>query len=579
MSKQEERGAIYKFEDVTIDSGEFRVLKNNEVRKITPRAFEVLIYLVENAGRIVSKQDLFDEVWKENFVTDNALTRMIKEIRQVIGDDADAPIYIETVPKRGYRFIAKITLDKIQKSPNQTNDHSSIAVLLFNNVTANEDSEYLSEAITENIINNLSKIQDLRVVPRSVVFSLGTKELNPFSTGRDLKVKRVATGRVLNRGENLIVSAELVDVEKESQIWGEKFQYKTDDIFELQEEISQKISESLEQKLVPTKNPPPTGNAEAYRLYLKGRYFWNRRPQGLFKGIQYFEHSLEEDPKFALAYAGIADIYSALGSWESGMLQPDIAVPKAYDAATKALELNAELAEAHTSLAYTKLNYDCNFAEAEKGMLRALTLNKNYIHAHHWLSHVYMARGETEKSLEYSLNALKLDPLDVIVNVHQAWHYWLARASDEAISQAEKTRELDPNVMWSSFFTGLAFTEKGLFEDAIKEFRRAQTLAPTVTFVQAALGNVLGLSGKISETRKILEELESQYKYKFVPAYDIAIVRLGLGETAAAIDWLNRAADEHSGWMPYLAVEPRLDALRSMPEFKKLADRVGVSII
>lgn len=577
MNRQEQNGAIYRFEDVAIDSGEFRVTKTGESRHITPRAFEVLIYLVENAGRIIGKQELFDEVWKENFVTDNALTRMIKEIRQVIGDEADAPVYIETVPKRGYRFIAEVSSENSREIPKQSSDTTSIAVLPFTNVSADDDSEYLSEAITESVINNLSQLQDLRVVPRSVVFSLGAREINPFTAGRDLKVKRVATGRVLHRGENLIVSAELVDIEKESQIWGEKYQYKTDDIFDLQEEISQKISERLEARLILEKNAPPTANAEAYRLYLKGRYFWNRRPQGLFKGIEYFERSREEDPNFALAYAGIADSYSTLGSWENGTLPPDTAMPKACAAAAKALELNPSLAEAHTTLGYAEFHYDWNFAKAEKDILHALSLNKNYVHAHHWLSHIYMARGETEKSHEASRRALELDPLDLIINVHQAWHFWLARESDKALQQAEKTRELDTNVIWASFFAGLAYAEKGLYEEAATEFRRAESLAPPVTLVRAALGNILGLNGETAEAKKILNDLENQRKQKFVPAYDIALVRLGLGETASAIDWLNRAADERSGWMPYLTVEPRLDALRSLPEFKALLKGIGFS--
>src|SRR5215203_4633735 len=267
MSTDEKNSTLYQFDDVRVDCRDFRISKNGELRHITPRAFEVLLYLVKNAGRVVGKQEFFDKVWKENFVTDNALTRMIKEIRQVIGDDADAPRYIETVQKRGYRFIAQTNSTGDEISVIKEESLSSIAVLPFTNTNADAESEYLSEAITENIINNLSKIPALRVVPRSVVFSLANGGTNALETGRNLNVQAVAGGRVLQRGETLIVSAELIDVEKQAQLWGEKYQYKTAEIFELQEEISQKISAQLQAQLSPEKNPPPTAEPEAYRLY------------------------------------------------------------------------------------------------------------------------------------------------------------------------------------------------------------------------------------------------------------------------------------------------------------------------
>lgn len=576
MDKNRHSSVVYEFDNVKIDCQNFQVLKNGELRRITPRAFEVLIYLIQNGGRVVGKQELFDEIWKETFVTENALTRMVKEIRQVLGDDADAPRYIETVPKRGYRFIAQTNSIVNQSGEAKEASFSSIAVLPFTNDSPDADSEYLSEAITENIINNLSQLPDLRVVPRSVAFSPGKSAVNPLDAGRDLNAQTIACGRMLQRGENLIVSVELVDVERQAQLWGEKYQYKTAEIFDLQEEISQKISTQLQAKLIPEKHQPPTTDPEAYRLYLKGRYFWNRRPQGLFKGVEYFQKALEKDENFALAYAGLADSYSSLSSWESGMLPPNDGMPKACAAARRALELDDSLAEAHTTLAYTKFHYDWKFAEAEADIKHALRLNKNYVHAHHWLSHIYMARGEAEKSLEASLKAYELDPLDLIINVHLAWHHWIARQPDEAITLAEKTRELDANVIWAGFFAGLAFEQKGLYEEAVREFRRAQEISPQVTLVQAALGNALGYCGEIKEARKILAELEKQRSQKFVPAYDIAMVRLGVGEKDAALDWLHKAADEHSSWLAYLKVEPRLDPLRSMPEFGDLLKRIGL---
>ena len=573
----------YKFDDVVIDCRDFRVFKKDEPRRITPRAYEVLLFLLTQQGRVVSKQELFDQIWKESFVTDNALTRMIKEIRQVIGDDADAPRYIETLPKRGYRFIARVEriAPKTEGRPaaNQ-NGVASIAVLPFINQSNNEENDYLSEGITESIINNLSRLPNLRVTPRSVVFHFQKQDVNSVEAGQLLNVQMVLSGRVLQRADALIVNSELVDIVNQAQIWGEQYRYKITDIFDLQEEISRTISAQLQLKFgsgqqdSPRVGPMP--DAEAYRLYIKGRYFWNRRPQGLAKGVEYFEQALKHDANFALAYAGLADSYSTLGSWENGGLPPSIAMPKARAAAMRALELDPSLAEAHTTLAYTNLHYDWDFKEAEAGVNHALALHKNYVHAHHWLSHIHMAQGDAEKSLAASLRAYELDPLDLIINVHLAWHHWLAREPDKAITLAERTRELDPNVIWSSYFAGLALEQKGLYEEAAVEFRQAHELSPQVTLAHAALGNTLGYCGETREARNILMELEKQRSARFVPAYDIALVRLGLGETAAALDWLNEAVVEHSGWIAYLKVEPRLDSLRRMPEFIELVDRVGL---
>jgi TolB-like protein/Tfp pilus assembly protein PilF len=603
MSEEDKTPKAYKFDDVTVDCRDFRVLKTGESRRITPRAFEVLVFLLANRGRVVGKQELFDAVWRETFVTDNALTRMVKEIRRVIGDDADAPRYIETVPKRGYRFIAEV--EKIEaeapaaaaeNSPKNAPNVSSIAVLPFINQSGDADNDYLSEGITEGIINNLSRLANLRVVPRSTVFYFQGRNFNPIEAGRRLNVQLALSGRVLQRADTLVVNAELVDVSNEAQIWGEQYRHKITDIFDLQEEISRRICAHLqskfsgeqhqEQRQEPQQQQQqrqihsvarPTADAEAYRLYLKGRYFWNRRPQGLTKGIEYFEQALEKDARFALAYAGLADSYSTLGSWENGALPPSVAMPRACAAAQKALAIDGGLAEAHTTLAYTKLHYDWDFAAAEAGFKRALQLNANYVHAYHWLSHYYIATGQHEKSLEASLRALELDPLDLIINVHLVWHYWMARQPDEALRQVEKTRELDARFIWSDFFAGLALEEKGFYKQASAEFRNALAISPEFPLLQAALGHALGCHGQLAEARKIVESLEQQRFEKYVPAYDLAIANLGIGDTGAALSRLREAVGERSGWAAYFAVEPRLDALRGAPQFDRLIERVGLS--
>jgi serine/threonine-protein kinase len=245
-------------------------------------------------------------------------------------------------------------------------------------------------------------------------------------------------------------------------------------------------------------------------------------------------------------------------------------MPKARASALKALEIDNDLAEAHTTLAYTQLHYDWNLAEAKANFERAFELNSNYVHANHWYSHYCMARGRVEDSLVYSKRSLELDPLDLIINVHMAWHYWLARDPDEALRQSEKTRELDQNIIWPGFFAGLAYEQKGMYEESIDEFQKAQALSGEVTFLKAAHGHALGRSGQKQQARQLLRELEAMQRKKYVPAYDFAIIHLGLGENDHALEWLRKARRERSGWLAYLKVEPRLDGLRSRPEFADL---------
>jgi TolB-like protein/Flp pilus assembly protein TadD len=580
MSKEKQKAVRYYFDDVVIDGSNFLVMKAGVAKKITPRAFEVLLYLLKERGRLVEKQELFEAVWKESFVTDNALTRMVKEIRQVIGDAADAPRYIETVPKRGYRFIAATSLAAPQ-SEHDAHDAedapiTSIAVLPFVNLSEDPDKEYLSEGITESIINSLSRISGLRVVPRSTVFYYQGKDLSPQEIARELNVRAIVTGRLLQREGTLVIKTELVDALKELQLWGEHYRRNDSDLFVVQEEISREISEKLRLKLPREEQERltrrQTESPEAYQLYLKGRYFWNRRPHGLKKGIEYFERALDQDPQYALALSGLADSYSTLGSWENGGLPPNEAMPRARAAALKALEIDGNLAEAHTTLAYTQMHYDWNLAEAEANFERAFELNPNYVHANHWYSHYCMARGRVEDSLVFSKRSLELAPLDLIINVHMAWHYWLARDPDEALRQSEKTRELDQNIIWPGFFAGLAYEQKGMFEESILEFQKAQALSGEVTFLKAAQGHVLGRSGQKQRARLLLRELETMQEKKYVPAYDFAMIHLGLEENDLALEWLRKARMERSGWLAYVKMEPRLDALRSRTEFADLTE-------
>ncbi|HET6796841.1 MAG TPA: tetratricopeptide repeat protein, partial [Gemmatimonadales bacterium] len=318
-------------------------------------------------------------------------------------------------------------------------------------------------------------------------------------------------------------------------------------------------------------------NPQAHDAYLRGRYYWNKRtPDNLQKAISYFQGALEIDPAYALAYAGIADCYSVLGSWEVGALAPRDAFPRAKAAAQKALEIDSTLGEAYASLAFARHNYDWDWDGADRLYQRALQLNPNYATGHHWYSHYLTGMGRTNESHAEALRALELDPLDLITNVHLGWHYLYAGDIDRAIAQFRIPREMDPNWMGSHFYLGWAYAERGNHGDAIVELQTAVKLLKGAPWGLTMLGYAYAKAGKRAEARQIIVRLTTLAKERYVSSYEIAAIYVGLGEKESAFQWLSRAYEERSGWLPYVNVEPRLKPLHSDPRFQELVGKVGL---
>jgi len=459
---------------------------------------------------------------------------------------------------------------------------NSIAVLPFDNQNRDQDTEYLSDGLTESIINRLIQVPNLRVISRGSVFRYKGRNVDPIAVGNELGVRTILMGRLLQRGDGLSVSVELVDVRDNKQLWGERYERKVSDLLSVQREIASEISSSLRLKLSGPEenrvNKRYTDNPEAYQLYLKGRFYWNKRTEeGVRKGIEYFQQAIEKDPTYALAYTGIADCYSLETLHiDVGSLSPSEAAPKAKAAAMKALEMDDTLAEAHTSLAFIKLNFDWDWADTEREFKRALELNPNHENAHHWYSHYLMAMGRIEESFVESKRALELDPLGVILNVHLGWHYMNARQYDRAIEQLKKAIEMDPNFGVAHWYLGLAYDHEGMYPEAENELRKAKELLKDNEAVAADLGHVYAVSGRKDEARKVIDELKELSKRKYVSSYHVALIYLGLGEKDQAFEWLDNAYRERSDLLVYLRVEPRLDSLRSDPRFVDLVRRVGL---
>jgi TolB-like protein/Flp pilus assembly protein TadD/DNA-binding XRE family transcriptional regulator len=457
----------------------------------------------------------------------------------------------------------------------------SIAVLPFTNLSTAAENDYFCDGLAEELINALTRIKGVFVVARASAFSFRNKDVDVREIGRRLSVDTVLEGSVQWAGDRLRVTAQLVDAANGFQFWSEHFDRQMTDVFAIQDEITLEIVKQLKVELLAKERVAVLAkkqeNLESYNLYLKGRFYWAQRPQGIAKAIEFFERAIDKEPTSARARAGLADCYATLGSWENGTLPPIDAMAKANAAATKALELDNRLAEAHTTLAYRTVHHDWNWATAEAQFEHAFNLNPNYAVCHHWYSHYLMAVGRVEESLHASERCLELDPLDLVINIHMAWHYHFARQYEQAIEQCWKTSELHPQSFWPAWFFGLAYEQQGQIDRAEQELQVAVKMSGDVTFASAALGHLYGIAGKTVQAQSIFDELTARAGRTYVPAYDIALVCAGLGWKDQALGYLSQAHQERSGWMTYINVDPRLDLLREDPRFIDLLHRMRLT--
>ena len=465
--------------------------------------------------------------------------------------------------------------------PSDKRDIDSVAVLPFVNSGADPEAEYLSDGITESIINILSQLPSLRVIARSTVFRYKGREINPQNVGRELAVRVVLTGRVRQLGNRLVIGTELEDVVDGRQVWGEQYNRQLADIFAVQEEISKEITEKLRLKLTGEDRSRLakhyTRNALAYQLYLKGRYCWNKRSQeGLRKAIEYFEQAIANDPDYAMAYAGLADCYGVIGSAGYGDPPPRDAMVKAKATALKAIELDETLAEAHASLAFVRFRWDWDWLQAEKEFYRAVELNPNYASARHWYAFYLAAMGRLEEGIAEMNRARELDPLSLVVNTGLGRLLHFAREYDQAIEQYQKTLEMDPTFAQVHFDLGMAYLQKGMFEEATARFQKGVTLSGGLPAMVMALGYVHALRGKRAEAEQILDQLQEPSKQRQISPLYKAFIYAALGKKDQAFEELQRGYEDRSGLLVYLKVEPMFDSLRADPRFQNLLRRVGL---
>jgi TolB-like protein/DNA-binding winged helix-turn-helix (wHTH) protein/Tfp pilus assembly protein PilF len=617
-------------------------LKNGELRKggqrlkLQPQPFKVLAILAGSAGETVTREEIQRQVWGEELFVDfeRGLNVCIQQIRGALNDDADAPRYIETLPKRGYRFLMPVekvdtpaqTASAVvvsQKTPAATSPRQgikrfrigfalvaallvvsallyfakssnrfpfrtapksirSVAVLPFDNFSGDPEQQYFADGMTEALIAELGQIRDLRVPSRTSVmlYKRANKPLRQIA--RELNVDALVEGSVKRSADRLELTVQLLDGTQDRHLWGGTFDRDSRDALTLQHELARAITEELRisfssAELPHSKNAAPV-NADAYAAYLHGRYYWYKRTmEGFQKSIQYYEQAVAADPNYAPAYAGLADAYALLGSSPNDGLPPNEAMPKAKAAAQKALQLDDGLAEAHASFAYINMVYDWNWVLAEKEFKRAIVINPNYAGAHEWYAEFLAARGRETEALSEMKRARDADPLLVLMHAAVAEALYYSRRYDDVISQCQQTLELDPDYPIAHFHLGRAYMAKNMYPQAIAEYQKAQATLGETPAIVMAIGYANAKSGNRAAARKALEELHAQSKQRYVPALYFGAVYIGLGDADAGMSWLEKAYREHSDYLIYLNADPMADSLRSNPRFQAVLRKIGIS--
>jgi TolB-like protein/Tfp pilus assembly protein PilF len=567
----------FRFGEFELDISAYELRRGGQPVHLERHPMDLLILLVERRLQLVPRADIVKRLWDPGVFVDveMGVNTAIRKLRQALRDSRESPAFVETISGKGYRFIAPVKAVLLGRTEQAI---ESVAVLPFANDSADPDAEYLSDGISETLISNLSQIGNLRVVARSTVFRYRGKDIDLQKAGNDLHVRAVVSGRLLQRGDTLIVRAELMDVATGAQLWGGQYHRKAEDVFALQDDLSREISEKLQLQLSGNEKQRLTKryteDSEAYRLYLKGRYHWNKRsPEGLQKAVEYFRQALDKHPTYSLAYAGLADTYAYLSFFN--LVAPREAMPKAKTAAMKALEIDNDVAEAHVSMGYVSFTYDGDWAAAGKHFEQALALNPAYSRAHTFYPFYLSSLGRSEEALEVAKHALDLDPASPAVSHSLAVQLYLARKFERAIEQTHGTLDMDANFAISYAVLGEAYLAKGMYREGLSALEKYSVLSRRCSASLALLGYSQARLGERKQSIQLIDELKAASKECFVPALWFALIYAGLEEREQAFTWLERAVAERFNRLAYLKVEALWDPLRSDPRFADLLRRVG----
>jgi serine/threonine protein kinase/Tfp pilus assembly protein PilF len=526
-------------------------------------------------------------ILKEELPRDELTANVPPEVQRIIENCVEKSVAVRfqsardlALTLRAIGSSATVQADLVKQIAKRTSKRAkaidSIAVLPLVNAANDPGAEYLTDGITEGIINKLSQLPKLKVMARSTVFRYKNREVDAQSVGRDLRVRAVMSGRLQQIGQRLVIHVELVDSLDGSQLWGETYNRDLADLMKLQDEMSREIAEKLRLKLTGAEKKQlrkrTTESGEAYQLYLKGRYHWNKRTaDSLRRGIAFFREAIESDPSFASAYAGLADSFITLAT--NIPLPPREALPKAKAAAMRALEIDDGLAEAWASLAAVRWWFDWDWEGAEEAYRRAIALNPNYATAHDGYAMFLSAQGRFDEAVEQVTKACDLDPLSLISAVHAGWPFYFARDFESAIRRFRKALELDEHFIPAHGWLGMALGQQRRYDDALETFRRALEV-DRIPILMAMLAHTHAIAGQREEALAILADLQRLAKERYISPYDLAIIHAGLGDTPRALAGLHEAYEDRSAWMVFVGVDPRLDGLREEPRFGELVGMV-----
>ena len=571
---------VYGFGPFVLDVADGSLKRDGAAIPLTPKQFDLLVALVKNAGRLVEKDVLLATVWPDVAIEEGNLTKGVFGLRQILDRD-NGSHYIETVPKRGYRFVAPVSIESPRAAPsvpapqdNIAPAEHSIAVLPFSDMSAHRDQEFFCEGMSEEIINALGRVPEVRVSSYTSSQRFKGKETGPQTIGRELNVAWLLEGNVRKSGETVRIAVQLVRASDGFSAWTGRFDRRLDDIFTVQDDIAGMIVQTLTQRVGRSTGPlvtSTTPNAEAYSLYLEGRYLWNKRPGDVvWQALDRFERAIALDASFAPAHASLAAVYGTLGAWESGLLPPAEALAKSKRAATRALELDPNLAAGHTAVGYTKLHFDWNADGACRELDEAIALNPAWVDAHHWQSHALCAAGRFPESLAACRRIVELDPLNPLMHAHVAWHYYMSRDFTSALTHAQRVNRMEPSFHWGHFFAGWALERLGRGAEAIAALKDAVRCSGNSPVMLAGLGHAFAALDDRREALRVAGDLERMRGEKGLFAYELGVIHAALGDKDRAFDWLRRAVHERSGWMAYLRVDPRLEILYGDSRFDRL---------
>jgi len=623
--------ASYRFLEFELSEEDFTLSRGSQRIALEPKSLRVLTLLVNRAGHLVDKQELLESVWPNTFVEENTLTRTVGILRRELGDSSRDSKIIETVPTRGYRFIAPVEMlpgqapnslpeqngnatAVLQSSPAvlptdkprtpklrwllpiacliliaitplwfrhhhlQAAPIRSLAVLPLNDLSPGTREEYFADGMTDELITELARIPGLRIVSRTSVMQVKGTQKPLAQIARELNVDAVVEGSVVRSGDRVRITAQLIDTRSDKHLWAQSFEGPLGDVLTLQDDVAREIASQTRTVLTPAARAELTSakhiDPEAHDAYLKGRYYWNKRTgDGLQQGSIYFQQAIEKDPAYAAAYSGLADCNSGL-AWH-GFVSPDEALPKAHSAALKAIELDPQSAEAHASLALL-LDHRWDWPGAEAEFKRALQLDSQNANAHHWYGDYLSIKGRHDEALLQARQALELDPLNLMIGTWVALRYYLARRYDLAIEQSRKTLALDPNFAAAHLLLGDSYVQAGLHKQGLAELQLAARLSGGSPLYLAQVAVAQAVAGKQAEALRIVAQLQKTSRERYVSPYGFAQIYAALNNKEQTFKWLNAAYEDHAVWMSYLGVDPVFDRFRKDQRFQDLLLRVGL---